>query len=93
MLINLQMYCLFLFSFLYLISSFLPLWLDNIVNIAMAGVAQWIEHQPANERVASWIPCQGTCLGCRPGPQLWAHERQANTDVSLPHFLLSLHSL
>ena len=32
------------------------------------GVAQWIEHRPANQRVASSIPSQGTCLGCRPGP-------------------------
>ena len=33
---------------------------------ALAGVAQWIEQQPANQRVASLIPSQGTCLGCRP---------------------------
>ena len=31
---------------------------------ALAGVAQWIEHQPANQRVAGSIPSQGTCLGC-----------------------------
>ena len=92
MLINFQMFSFFWFSFLYLISSFLPLWLDNIVNIAMAGVAQWIEQQPANERVTSWIPCQGTRLGCRPGPQLWARERQTYADVPLLHFLLSLNS-
>ena len=36
---------------------------------SLAGVAQWIEHQPVNQRVAGWIPSQGTCLGCRPGPQ------------------------
>ena len=35
---------------------------------SLAGVAQWIEHQPVNQRVAGWIPSQGTCLGCRPGP-------------------------
>ena len=29
-------------------------------NIALAGVAQWIEHQPANQRVAGLIPSQGT---------------------------------
>ena len=33
---------------------------------ALAGVTQWIEHQPVNQRVASLIPSQGTCLGCRP---------------------------
>ena len=36
---------------------------------ALAGVAQWIEHWPAKQRVASSIPSQGKCLGCRPGPQ------------------------
>ena len=36
---------------------------------AMAGVAQWIEHGPVKQRVACSIPSQGTCLGCRPGPQ------------------------
>ena len=38
-------------------------------SLALAGVAQWIEHGPENQRVASLIPSQGTCLGCRPGPQ------------------------
>ena len=36
---------------------------------ALAGVAQWIEHPPMNQRVTGSIPSQGTCLGCRPGPQ------------------------
>ena len=36
---------------------------------ALAGVAQWIECQTANQRVTSSIPSQGTCLGCGPGPQ------------------------
>ena len=35
----------------------------------LAGVAQWIERPAAKQRVASSIPSQGTCLGCRPGPQ------------------------
>ena len=39
------------------------------VGLALAGVAQWIERWPANQRVASSIPSQGTCLGCWPGPQ------------------------
>ena len=30
---------------------------------------QWIEGQPANHRVASSIPNQGTCLGYGLGPQ------------------------
>ena len=36
---------------------------------ALAGVAQWIECWPANQRVAGWSPSLGTCLGCGPGPQ------------------------
>ena len=36
---------------------------------ALAGVAQWIERRPENQRAAGSIPSQGTCLGCRPGPQ------------------------
>ena len=36
---------------------------------ALAGVAQWIEHRPENQRVGGSIPSQGTCLGCGPGPQ------------------------
>ena len=36
---------------------------------ALAGVAQWIEYRPMNQRVSGLIPSQGTCLGCWPGPQ------------------------
>ena len=36
---------------------------------ALAGVAQWMECEPANQRVVGLNPSQGTCLGCRPGPQ------------------------
>ena len=50
----------------------------------LAGVTQWIECQPASQRITSLIPHQGTCLGCRPGPQSGAHERQPQTDVSPP---------
>ena len=35
-----------------------------------------------NQRITGSIPSQGTCLGCRPGPQ----ERQPHIDLS---FLLS----
>ena len=56
------------------------------ISRALAGVAQWIEHWLANQRVTS-IPSQGTCLGCRPG-RLWGvHKRQPHIDVSLPLFL------
>ena len=57
----------------------------KILLIALAGVAQWIESWPANRSVAGLIPCQGTCLGCSPGPQLGAHGRPP-VDVSLPLF-------
>ena len=32
----------------------------------MAGVAQWIEQWPANQRVTGSIPSQGIFLGCGP---------------------------
>ena len=54
-------------------------------GVAVAGVAQWIECQPANQKVASSIPSQGICLGCGPGSQLEACERQL-VDVFLPSF-------
>ena len=41
----------------------------NIINLVLAGMAWWIECWSVNQRVADSIPSQGTCLGCRPGPQ------------------------
>ena len=35
---------------------------------ALAGVAQWIECWPVNQKVSVSIPSQGTCLDCRPHP-------------------------
>ena len=52
--------------------------------LALAGVAQWIEGGPVNQKVAGSIPSQGTCLGCRPGLQQEMHKRQPHIDVSLP---------
>ena len=60
---------------------------------ALAGVAQWTERRLVKQGVASSIPSQGTCLGCRPGPQEGAHERQPHIDVSLPLFLPPFPSL
>ena len=54
------------------------------VPLALASMAQWIECWPENKKVTSLIPSQGTCLGCRPGPQLGACKRQL-IDVSLTH--------
>ena len=42
----------------------------------MAGVAQWIEHKPANQKAVGSTSSQGTCLGCRLDPQLRVCERQ-----------------
>ena len=38
-------------------------------KLALAGVTQWIECQPVKQEVIGSILSQGTCLGCRPGPQ------------------------
>ena len=69
---------------------------QNIIKIklkALGGVAQWIERRPVNQSVTGSIPIQDTCLGCRPGPQVGAHERQPHIDVHLPLFLPPFHSL
>ena len=57
-------------------------------KIALAGVAQWIEHWPANQKVASSIPGQGTCLGCWPG--YWLGGVRGNRLMSLSHVSVSL---
>ena len=49
------------------------------------GPVDWV--LACKPKVAGSIPHQGTCLGCGPGPQLGAHERQPHIDVSLPLFL------
>ena len=62
---------------------------------ALAGVAQWIEHGPANQWVAGLIPSHCTHLGCGPGPQGWGWGVKGNPyiDVSLPFFLPPFPSL
>ena len=55
---------------------------------SLTGGAQWTECGPMNQRVASSIPSQGTCLGCGPGPQLGTPEGQPYIDVSPPLLLL-----
>ena len=51
--------------------------IDNVVktvDLALAGVAQWIEHQPANQKVAGSISSQSICLVA--GQVLsWGHVR------------------
>ena len=41
----------------------------QIYKLALAGVAQWIERGPENQRAAGSIPSQGICLDCGLGPQ------------------------
>ena len=48
--------------------QFLTLLHFNMLFYGSSGVAQWIECQPVNQRVAGSIPSQGTCLNCGPGP-------------------------
>ena len=66
-------------------------------NLALTGVAHWVRHHPANQRVFSLIPRQGPCLGCRPGPHLGGVQQATNGNfsctlifISLPFFLPSL---
>ena len=62
--------------------------------MALAGVARWVEHWTANPKVASWIPGQGTCLGCGSGSWLRTCERQplcvCHTSVFSPSLSPSL---
>ena len=60
---------------------------------ALAGVAQWIERRPANQRVAGLILSQGTGLRWRLSSQWGTRGRQAHTDVSLPLLLPPFPSL
>ena len=46
---------------------------------ALAGVAQWIEYQPVNQRVAGSIPS----LGNMPG--LWARSGVGGTREATTH--------
>ena len=55
----------------------------NTAEGVLAGVAQWIECRPADQRVTSSVLSQGTCLGGSPGPLLGAWERPP-IYVSLP---------
>ena len=59
---------------------------------ALAGVAQWTEHWPANQKVAGSIPNHHICLGCGQGPQLGVYDF-SHTDVSLLFFLPPFPSL
>ena len=62
----------------------------------LAAVAQWAECRPEIQRVADWVPTQGSCLGCRPAKSPVGGVRglgEPRTDVSLPLFLPPFPSL
>ena len=50
-------------------------------------MAHWIEHQPANQKVAGSIPGQGISLGWGPGPQLGVCEKQ---PINVSHISMFL---
>ena len=60
---------------------------------ALAGAAQWMEYQTVNQKVTSWIPSQGTCLDCRPGPRR-GHMRSNHIlmflSLSIPSLYLKI---
>ena len=58
---------------------------EESASFALAGVTQWIECRPVNQRVSGSIPSQGTCLGCglRGNPLMFL----SHIDVSLPFSL------
>ena len=87
------MFCLVLYSFLYFISSYLPLWAENMVNIALPGVPLWIEHQPVNKGSPVPFPVRPHAWAADQLPQLGAHARQPYTNVSVPFYFLPLHPL
>ena len=53
----------------------------------MAGVAQWVEEQPAKQGVTGSIPGQRTCLGHGSGP-LWGVRDRQLMFLSLSSFSL-----
>ena len=82
-----------LITLTWLLHSFCVLISIKNDDIALIGVAQWIERGMQTKGFAGLIPSQGTCLGCRPGPQYGAHERQPHIDVFSPSFSLLFTSL
>ena len=61
---------------------------------ALAGVAQWLSAGLRIKGLPAQFPVRAhTSLGCGPGPQWGACERQPPIDVSLPLFFLPFPSL
>ena len=49
------------------------------VLLALAGVAQWIECQPVNQRDTGWIPSLGHMPGLQARSPVWGTQ-QATTQ-------------
>ena len=47
------------------------------------GSVGWLSVVPQKQTVACWIPSQGTCLGCRFGPQSGHVQQAPNRCFSL----------
>ena len=58
------------------------------ITKVLTGVAQLSGRHPTNQKVAGSIPCQGTCLGCGPGPQ-WRWQGHARGNHTLLFLSLS----
>ena len=60
-----------------------------MLKLALAGIAQWIEPWPADQRVAGLIPSQGTTHAwvVVQVPN-WGHARGNHTLIFLSLFLL-----
>ena len=51
----------------------------KLYSLALVGVAQWVEHQPVDQKVVGLIPIQSLCLSCG----------LSHIDVSMLPFLIS----
>ena len=60
------------------------------IKLAWAGVAQWIECQPVNQKVAGLIPSQGTCLGLQARSPSGGVQEATNRCFSHTSMFLSL---
>ena len=69
-------------SFVHLSNLKMQLFKKTTVLPWLAGLSGL--NASLKNRVTGSIPSQGTCLGCRPGPQWGALKRQPHIDVSLP---------
>ena len=59
---------------------------ENDKESALAGVAQWIECQPVNQRVTGSIPSLGHMPGLQARSTVEGVRKATHIDVSLPPF-------